>query len=311
MKIISSGSRRMLLILVTSIVLFNTACGSKGFRDPISKFQAASSVVIASTRVYLTELNKVERDHYISSQLGERAQIKLDEIQAVQVFSNDGLKARIDALDQLANYGDLLSKLANSDAPERVRAQATDLGGELKKLSSTVSGLTHATDADFQQAVGPVTTIVGQILDLIVQQKIKAAIEKAINEGELPVNKLISTIRSDISLAYERKREALSGMRVTLVDEYNRELAKRENANAELLRVLAERVRAHEDRWEAFASANPGEGLDAMQKAHTALVKFAKSSHKVADFASLVDAMEAFAARAQAIGQAIQSLRAI
>jgi hypothetical protein len=52
-----------------------TGCRNAGFRDPIAKFQSAASVVIASTRLYVTELNKVERDHYIASQLSEKADV--------------------------------------------------------------------------------------------------------------------------------------------------------------------------------------------------------------------------------------------
>jgi hypothetical protein len=98
-------------------------------------------------------------------------------------------------------------------------------------------------------------------------------------------------------------------MRVALVDEYNIEMKKGDGANPERLRILAERIRAHEDLWEVLATANPGEGLDAMAKAHSALIVYAKSAHKINDLASLVSAMETFAARAGAIGKSVQALR--
>lgn len=90
-------SRTMGCALITGILILLTACGTTGYRSPISKFQDASSVVIASTRIYLTELNKVERDKYINEQVSRKAQIQLIQIEAVQVFSRDGLKARLDA----------------------------------------------------------------------------------------------------------------------------------------------------------------------------------------------------------------------
>lgn len=302
-------TRAMALLLTVLTVLFQVGCGPSGFRDPITKFQSASSVVIASTRLYITELNKTERDHYIQSQLNQKAQIMLDEIESVQVFSKDGLKTRLDALNQIGSYGDLLLKLANSDAPEKVKAEAKNLADEVKKLSSTVSGLTDNDDTAFKAAVGPVATIVGEILDLVLQQKIKNALDKAIKNGKDPVNNLIAVIRNDISLAYERKGSFLKDMRTALVDEYNKEILKGSIADSEKLKVLAERISAHEDRWEAFANGNPGEGLDAMAKAHDALVKYVESSHKAIDLASLVDAMEAFVERAVSIGKAVQTLQ--
>jgi hypothetical protein len=287
-----------------------TGCRNAGFRDPIAKFQSAASVVIASTRLYVTELNKVERDHYIAGQLSEKGQISLLELEKVQVFSPEGLQARLDAMDQLAAYGSLLAKLANSNAPERVTAEAQGLGEALTGLSSTVSGLTHSEDADFKSAVGPVATIVGEILGLIVEKKIKDALEKAVKQGEAPVNKLLVAIRGDMTRAYQRRQSALSLLRKTLVTEYNLEALKGAASDPEKLRLLAERVKAHEDRWENFVKANPEEGLDAMAKAHSALVTYAKSGQKVNDLSSLVEAMEAFATRAANIGRAIQALHA-
>jgi hypothetical protein len=302
-------SKRILASLLFVLVLFPTGCGPAGFKEPITKFRDSSAVVIASTKIYLGELNKVERGNYILEKASERGQIKLDELEAVQVFSKEGLQARLDALDQLAAYGELLLKLANSDAPEKITAEATNLGEAIKKLSGTVSGFAGADDANFKAAVDPVAKIIGTIVESIVQKKISDALSKAINKGEEPINALLEAIRSDMQVAYERKKSFFSNTRVILIDDYKNALDK--GADSERLRTLAERIRTHEDRWEELGSANPSEAIDAMKKAHTALVKYAKSSHKVTDLASLVDAMEVFAARAKSIGQSIQALREI
>ena len=296
-------------ISIVALVLLQSGCGPSGYRGPITTFQSASAVMIASARLYLTQLNKVERDKYIQEQLSIPEAIDLRELEKAQVFSKEGLNARLEALDQLAKYGDLLSRLANSDAPARIKASAVDLSSAIRNLSQTVSGLAETDDAKFRAAAGPVTKIVGEILDLIIQQKIKEALDKAIQNGEQPINNLIVTIGDDITLAYERRRNAFSALRVALRDDYARELQKKPNHDPEKLRLLAERIRAHEDVWEAFGNSNPQAGLTAMARAHSALVTYARSSHKPADFAALVGAMEAFAARAMVIGQAVQELR--
>lgn len=301
----------LLVMLLLMATIVSIGCGPSGYSQPIGKFQSSSAVVIASTRLYVSELNKVERDHYIRRQLSARAEIKLTEIEAAQVFSQEGLQARLEALDQLAKYGELLSKLAKSDAPTRVQAEASDLGAAITKLSTTVNGFTHKDDTAFKAAVGPVASIVGEILNFVVQRKIKKALDKAITQGEAPINKLIAVIRNDIDVAYQRRQQAFSAMRAMFVDEYDREMKKGDAADSEKLRMLAERISSHEDRWEAFSAANPGDGLDAMAKAHSALVNYAKSAHKVSDFASLVSAMEAFAARAISIGTSVRALREV
>ena len=300
-------SRKMLAALLIGAAFFSFACGPGGYVEPVTKFRDSSVVVIASTKVYLSELNKVERDQFILERASQRQPINLDELETVQVFSKEGLQARLDALDQLAAYGDLLLKLANSDAPEKIQAEATNLGDAVKTLSGTVAGFTGDSDKNFKAAVSPVAIIVGSIVSSIVQKKISEALNKAINDGEEPINRLLTAIRGDMQIAYERKHGFFSQTRVILVDDYRNALEK--GADSEKLRTLADRIRAHEDKWEELGNANPADAIDAMKKAHTALIKYAKSSHKVTDLASLDDAMEAFAARAKEIGQAIQALR--
>ena len=105
------------------------------------KFQEGASVVIASTRIYVTELNKVERNNYIEAKVSSLEQIKLSEIEEAHVFSAEGLKARLDALSQLASYAELLGELATYDAAERVIPQATSLKDSLEQLEVTLGSL--------------------------------------------------------------------------------------------------------------------------------------------------------------------------
>jgi predicted DNA-binding ribbon-helix-helix protein len=305
---VTSSRLRCALTALLVVVLASLGCGRAGFVEPVTSFQEASSVVIASTRLYLTELNKIEREHYLTDQASKKLQIKLPELEAVQVFSQEGLKARLDALDQLARYGALLSRLAKSDAPERVKAEAETLGTSIRDLTETVNTLNGDDDKAFKNAVGPAAALIGEVLNLVVEQRLREALKAAVERGEAPVNRLVAAIGSDLVIAYERKRNLLSNLRVAFVDQYNVEQQK-PAPDLGRLRALADQVRAHEDRWEVFASANPATGLDAMRDAHTALVSYARSAGRVTDLASLVEAMEAFSARARRLGQAVVALQ--
>jgi hypothetical protein len=302
--------RRYSELAALVLVAISASCGGHaGFVEPIDTFQTASATVIAATRVYITELNKVEREKYILSRVAARKSIDLSEVEAVQVFDTDGLHARVVALDQLETYGSLLASLASSDAPARIHAEASGLGESLKALDTTVEALHGPNNANFKAAVGPVSDLIGGILELVAEQKIRDALKRAIEAEDDPINTLLSVISDDMRLAYQRKRNMLSAMRTDLRDEYERALAA--GADAATLRAAAEAVRAHEDRWEAFASANPATGLNAMRDAHAALVKYARSAGKPSDILTLAAAMEAFAARAQALGQAVHALKGI
>lgn len=297
-------------LLVVGFVLAGCAKPS-AYKAPVGKFRDAASIVIQSTKVYLVELNKVERDQYIYEQASKPGQIQLNHIDEVQVFSKEGIAARLNALDQLADYAELLYELTNSSAPEAVKTKASDLQTPLTNLSSQISNLTGEDDKQFKSTAGKVLPGIGNVLQAFVEQSLEKALKKAIENGETPINELIQAIENDTVVAYQRKRTGYSGTRVILVDQYNREFEKAERADPAKLKAYAAAISAGEDRWEAFLSAQPTEGLEAMKKANTALVKFAKTPKpNINDFASFAEAVDSFANTASRVGKAIQGLTA-
>jgi hypothetical protein len=286
--------------------------GPSAYKAPVTKFRDASAVVIEATKDYLTALNKTERDHFIEGQVASGSPIPLVELREKHILSPEAIAVRLEALDVLANYTELLYRLTTSDSPNQVSARAKDLGTALQGLSGKVSALTGADDARFKDAVGKVAPIVGNVLQAFVNQRIEEALRQAIATGAGPVNELIQAIRIDAETAYERKRSALSQRRGERALAYNTEADKGSGANPAKLRELANAVSLSEDRWEAFMTARPAVGLDAMQRANEALVKFASTPRpSVTDFASFVDAVESFAAIAARVGEAVHTLRTL
>ena len=111
------------------------------------------------------------------------------------------------------------------------------------------------------------------------------------------------------STAYERKRNALSGDGPTPRPTTR---SSRPAAVETALRRLANVVSSTEDQWEAFQTARPASGLDAMQRANLALEKLARTPRPGnADFASFVDAVEVFAAAAARVGESVKQLSAL
>jgi hypothetical protein len=303
-------SGRSIAITAVLLGLVNVGCARpSAYKAPVSKFRDASAVVIESTKTYLTALNKTERDHYIDDQVASRGQIQLIRIEEVQVFSADAIAARLDALDELANYTELLFRLATSDAPETIKGSAKDLGTALTNLSDQVNKLGGADDAKFKSAVNTVFPVIGDVLKALVEQRIEDALQKAITTGAAPVNDLIEAIKVDAQIAFERKRNVLSKRRADAVLQYNTEFQKGANASPAALRRYADVISETEDQWEAFKIAQPTLGLDAMQRANTALEKFARTKKPtISDFASFVDAVEVFASAAARVGQGLEQL---
>ena len=298
--------------IAAAALLLSSCAKPAAYQAPVAKFRDASAVVIESTKAYLVALNKTERDHYLDEQVAASAPIQLIKIDEVQVFGPQAIAARMDALDALADYTQLLYQLATSDAPAGIKDQATSLGTALAKLSAQVNGLTGADDAGFKHAVSTVFPIVGQVLQAVVEQKIDDALRKAAITGAGPVNTLIEAIKVDADVAYERKRNALSRRRADAAVAYNASFTAGGRVEPATLRRLANVVSSTEDQWEAFQTARPAAGLAAMQQANLALEKLARTSRPgAADFASFVDAVEVFAGAAARVGEAVKQLSAL
>jgi hypothetical protein len=277
------------------------------YKTPVATFRDSSILVIQTTQIYLTQLNKVERDNYIYQHASALQQIKLDEIQKQQIFSTDGINARLAALDQLSQYTSLLYQLSTSDAPDNLTTEAANLQTAVTNLETQINGLTGGDDSRFKSAAAGAFPILGEILSQIAQHKLDAALKDAITKGAEPVNTLISAIESDATIAYERKRTAESAARVIAIDQYNREFEGGKDPGK--LKAYADAISAEEDRWEAFGTAQPTAGLESMKAANTALVTFARTPRpNIHDIGSLADAMNSFASTALRLSTAVQAL---
>jgi hypothetical protein len=231
------------------------------------------------------------------------------EINNTKMLDTEGMQARLEALDTLAKYGELLMTLAHSEAPEKIKQHASDLSKALEGLDKTVSSRTdNQKNTNFIKAVGPVTKLFGEITSLALNEKLVQALDSAVKQGEQPVTELIRVIREDAHTAYQLKRSAMLDSRDTSIDAYMGEL-QREQTDMQKLREHAEHVKAQIDRFDALPASNPVAALDAMVAAHKALVTYARSEKGPQDLAGLVVAMKDFVVQAQSVGEAIVALR--
>jgi hypothetical protein len=311
-RIVSPPIVRHAGFAVATAVLALACVRPSVYQAPVTKFRDASAVVIESTKEYLVALNKTERDHYIDDQVASQAPIQLDKIEEVQIFDAEAIAARLDALDRLADYTELLYLIATSAAPETIRGRAKDLGSALSKLSGEVAGLTGVDDANFRKVSGKVFPVIGDVLKGFVEKRLEAALKKAITTGTAPVNELIDAIKVDAEIAYERKRNALSKRRADAALAYNAESARAPKVSAATLRRLANVISDTEDQWEAFQLARPAAGLEAMRDANLALEQFARNVRpSPAEIAAFFEAVEVFAVAAARVGESVRQLNAL
>jgi hypothetical protein len=135
-RIAMQTARRKVVVAGLALsVLSAYACGA-AYRRPITRLNDASAVVIATSRVYFSELNRVERDALIEKLSAEKKRIDLVTIRKAQPFSERQIQERLDALDALAQYGNLLAKLESSDAPTQIHTEFKGLADALKTLET-------------------------------------------------------------------------------------------------------------------------------------------------------------------------------
>jgi hypothetical protein len=85
------------------------------YREPITRFQQASTVVIESARINYGIANKGERDAEIDHRVAKGEKITLSDLndKKLRLLEPNDLAARMAALDALAKHGQLLLTLAS------------------------------------------------------------------------------------------------------------------------------------------------------------------------------------------------------
>jgi len=291
-----------------TLIFLMTACAPAAYREPITRYQQASTVVIEGARTTYGSANKGERDAEIDHRLARQERITLRDLNSedLRLLGPDDIAARMKALDALAKHGELLLTLASSDAPQKAKDAANSLDDAIISLNSAIG---NTSSDGFKEAAGGFATIAGEVAQLALEEKITAALDKSIVASGDQVKSLLRLLRIEIGALYERRRANLSNDRVAAVDEYN-ELIAQPNKNTANLVKAAARIKAVEDAWDNLPLLlGAGPGLDAMTQAHQELLDYAKSQKSPQDLADLIEAVDAFVTRAKVIADAIQTLR--
>ena len=307
MKVINKYMRNPFLLFF--LVPFLSGCPNPAaYREPITRFQQASTIVIEGARSEYGLANSTERNAEIDRFVATKSRIDLSKLNdpAIRLLDPDGLNARLATLDTLAKHGQLLLTLASSDAPTRAKDAANLLDDAIIGLSTSLG----KTPSDkFKSSVEGFATIAGEAAKLALNAKIAEALNKAITASDKSVAEIIALIKDDLGYLYERRRSNLSAARKYAVDTYNLELSK-QVANMDSLKKAASEIKKAEDAWDTLPLLlGAGPGLDAMSEAHQKLVQYAKSSKSPQDLAELVEATDAFVTRAKVIADAIKTIQ--
>jgi hypothetical protein len=291
-----------LLLLLTQI-----GCGNDDYIKPIKQFQDASAVVIASARQTYQQMNQVEENAEQDRQVFEKEPVDEKRIKARDIITKDEIDVRIRALDQLSRYTSALADLATLKAPAGVTKQFQDVSSAFTALAKDTENLsgTKSTILDnkkFSGIMSAATIAIGTVVRAIEEHKARHKIEEQIRDQDGAINALIQLLGDELDAAYQRRKQADSEEHVFLTNNLKTE------SDPALRLFLSERLKNWRNRQEALADANPQPSINAMQKAHQALVTYVTSDKGPKNLSDLYAAAQDFFSRVQPLAQATADL---
>jgi hypothetical protein len=331
MKPLRKSYRLLAVALSLSILATSTGCDNSALKERIADFQESVGLVNSSVGLYFTEMNQFERDLYlqdvllhptmkVSSRGTNGTPTKPPTFGLFGPFSEDSIRARMDAITLLGRYGKRMAELAGSDAPERFNSAAQELGTNLAGLQNTFWSLANAGDPTARNFATPIGSIVGAIGKMILEEKRDKKLRIAINQAAPAVRTVINLLEADLSTVIVPQR--LSGNALALqrlVVFYNCAVASASMGQGlcsapppslspaerrDLLNKISDATR----RYELFKTSNPAEAMGSMRDAHEALVQYAENRNPQ-NLAALVVALDSLRASAKQVSDAVIQIR--
>jgi hypothetical protein len=284
----------------------------------VASFQQSINTSSAAIGSYFTNLNDFERQLYLDGLL-------LDPKQRLEAtdekgkptpllggyFQPSSIKARTDSLTLLAVYGQRLSELAGSDAPQMFAENARILGDSLSNLDKTFSQLSNqGSDNTAASYVGPVSALVGSIGKMYLQQKKDDAIRVAVNSGAPEVRKIIDLLEKDLVAVV--KPLLTTGLQAELAERVRYYNDYRQNGmGLQQRQEWLEDIRERSAAYDASVAFSPSSLMQSMRQALEALVTYANAPKTPQNFSDLVAALDTFSQNAQEIANEVQQIRQV
>ena len=296
------------LLLLALAVAFSGCATTASYKAPVGNYKEANTLVVDNTRAIITQANQVERDIYIDRQVRHHARIDMDGIHDAEVFSQDQLAARLQALDTIDAYGTLLLRIVNAEAPQTIAETSGTLAKDATNLLGMMAKLQGKSDVAFKNASDPAANLVSQVAGLAMEQKTQEALKAAVEAGYEPMRSLVAVLSEETYGAYKRKRAQLLQEQRYLLEDYDAELKKGASLSESTLKKNAEQIKAQLNTWEASAEANPDLLFAAMAKAQEALLAYVRSDKTLKDTDDFSSAMANYLARVKQVGASIKDL---
>lgn len=228
------GIRRLwhgcLLMVVLGLV---AGCVPPAAQDRVTAFSGATKVTIESVRNAFQTVD----DAYIETRTEEAIYViasgkKINPKDVAKPFlDHDVLQARLDVLDQVSSYADLLASLVGTDNQEELDAKVDQFSSSLKSVASNdvlqKAFGTKNSDGTFNPVLsdkdrGILATALNEMARIMIGVKTRHAVQDAVQEMDPNIKTICELLRKDIG---ESRRAP--GLRSALYHSYEKQLADR------------------------------------------------------------------------------------
>ena len=305
-------------LLVIGLLLFAAGCSSpEKFREPVANFSAATATMVDGAQTYLLKSNTTERElAFIRSELDWGLPIDIGKVQD-PLIPEDDLKLRLEALNSLKTYANLLGKAASSNIGASFEAEALKLGQSIDALAAKAASQSSNGLLAGSNTGSILGELAGKIGRAVIEEKQAAAIADTIIAAGPTVTKLVENIEKDMRLVFaDWENAALIAMSTAVKDFYN---ARQKGAKTDkdfpykervayMKAVRSVAVNLDEQRTintTFFAT------LSRFNKALQSLVDFAKADRNPEKFPEVAVSIEIFFARAKDFFAAAEKFRAL
>jgi hypothetical protein len=204
-------------------------------------------------------------------------------------------------------YAGSLNDLATATGPAAFQTAATSLGGNLGSLDKTFQTLAEKKDPTANKYIGPISSLVGAIGQMFLEQKRDQLIAQAVKQGAPLVDTILSAVSDDMDSIFSLQVITGANERIAeLVNAYNLDRKKLtyEQRTARLAEIKGASIEAANS-----AGSAPAALVTAMKNANDALMKVAtEKKHSPATFQSLLSALQTWSNQIQTLAGQINTL---
>lgn len=200
---------RVILLLAS---LVGGGCVSEGQKNQISKFSAATSVVIDGSQHALALAQESELENQIDEVVQNEKELR--PMFFTPLLDKDAIDARLEILDSLQLYADGLLALIKDDESAEIAEAAQELSDS---ASALVGRLSESQLSDKEK------TILGQVVfgigSTVVEAMRGAALRKTVSVVDTNIQIFVDLMQKDLG-TYDKPTKQRTGLRAKIFTEY-------------------------------------------------------------------------------------------